>query len=418
MDGELNILIIEDNPADAELAERELKKGGFVFSMKRVEREEPFLREIQEFKPDVIIADYSLPGYSGMEALRAAIDHAPFTPFIIFTGSISEEVAVECIKAGAWDYVIKEHITRLVPAVRSALEKRSIIEEKEMATEAVRRSENKYRTIFNASPAAIVLLDRSGKVLDANASIGEMTGYAPGEIIKRHVADLPYVPAADRPKIAESFRKRIEGGDVPPYETDLIKKNGEGMVGRVVGSVMRDEDGEISGAVIVISDVTECKRTEKNMEELAKFPEENPYPVLRVDRDGRVLYANASSDVLMNSWGKKVGDFVPDKWRNTTLDVFTTGGRRVLEEKVEKKDFLFMFAPIVDAGYMNIYANDITEVREAEKELKETIAQLQRFKEVTVDREEKMIELKKEINKLYSERGEKEPYDVSFAEHE
>jgi len=139
MERELRILILEDIATDAELMERELRKAGIIFSSRRVDSKEAFVRELNEFAPDLILSDYWLPQFNGMEALLLAKQLAPSVPFIVVTGSINEETAVECMKAGASDYVIKENLIRLCPAIKGALEKRRSIEEKARAEEELRR---------------------------------------------------------------------------------------------------------------------------------------------------------------------------------------------------------------------------------------------------------------------------------------
>jgi len=121
MDKELRILILEDQNTDAELMERELRKGGISFSSKRVETKEDFLREIKAFIPDIILSDYKLPSFDGSSALAIAREHCPEIPFIFVSGTIGEELAIETLKDGATDYVLKERLTRLVPAASRAL---------------------------------------------------------------------------------------------------------------------------------------------------------------------------------------------------------------------------------------------------------------------------------------------------------
>jgi DNA-binding NtrC family response regulator len=113
MDKELQILILEDEPNDVELIEWELNKAGIVFTSKRVETRKDFIRGLKDFKPDIILSDYKLPQFDGMAALELTKELVPSVPFIIVTGSMNEETAVECMKAGATDYVLKAHLARL-----------------------------------------------------------------------------------------------------------------------------------------------------------------------------------------------------------------------------------------------------------------------------------------------------------------
>ena len=137
MSEKLKILLLEDVPEDAELVKRQLRNEGLEFSSRLVETREDFIKELHDFKPDLIVADYSLPSFNAMEAIEIVQEQARSTPVIVCTGSVSEEIAVECIKAGAADYVIKEHITRLGTAVRGALDRQRALNEKEKAEQAL-----------------------------------------------------------------------------------------------------------------------------------------------------------------------------------------------------------------------------------------------------------------------------------------
>ncbi len=117
----LRILILEDQPADAELVTRELRKAGFKFIIKEVATEKEFLAELAAYGPEVILADYAVPGFGGLSALAAAQKLCPETPFIFVSGSLGEEAAVETLHHGATDYVAKTRLARLGPAVRRAL---------------------------------------------------------------------------------------------------------------------------------------------------------------------------------------------------------------------------------------------------------------------------------------------------------
>jgi DNA-binding NtrC family response regulator len=118
---ELRILILEDQNADAELMEYELRKGGIFFSSKRVQTKEEFLKELNTSMPDLILSDYKLPSFDGSSALAIARENFPAVPFIFVSGTIGEELAIETMKSGATDYVLKERLTRLVPAASRAL---------------------------------------------------------------------------------------------------------------------------------------------------------------------------------------------------------------------------------------------------------------------------------------------------------
>jgi len=175
MSEKLKILLLEDLPEDAALIERQLRNEGLEFSSRLVETREDFIKELHDFKLDLIIADYSLPSFNGLEAIEIVQKQSPSTPVVVCTGSISEEIAVECIKAGAADYVIKEHIIRLGSAVSGAMEKKYALEEKIQAEEALSASEERFRTLFETSPDGIVI-DQNGILVYANPAYQQMFG--------------------------------------------------------------------------------------------------------------------------------------------------------------------------------------------------------------------------------------------------
>ncbi len=135
---ELRILILEDVPADAELMERELRKAGIKFTSRRVETKEDFTRELDEFMPDLVLADHKLPSFDGLSALGIVRERHRDLPYVFVTGSMGEEWAIETLKKGATDYVLKERLARLVPAVTRALREAKEQIERRLAEEKIR----------------------------------------------------------------------------------------------------------------------------------------------------------------------------------------------------------------------------------------------------------------------------------------
>jgi two-component system, cell cycle sensor histidine kinase and response regulator CckA len=135
------VLIVEDLATDAELAQREIRKVLDVGELRCVETREDYLSALSTFLPDLIVSDYQLPQFDGLAALKLALEYCPDVPFIIVTGSMNEDTAVECMKAGAWDYVIKEHVKRLGPAIQSAIERQHVKSERVKLEEQLRMSQ-------------------------------------------------------------------------------------------------------------------------------------------------------------------------------------------------------------------------------------------------------------------------------------
>jgi signal transduction histidine kinase len=147
MKKEIHILMVEDEAADAELSRLALRKGGFHFSLVRVQTESDFLRELNQRPPDVILSDYSLPSFDGYAALRIANQRCPEVPFIFVTGTMGEEVAIETLKNGATDYVLKTRLTRLAPAVHRALREAQERLDRKRAEDQLRDSHKQLRAL-------------------------------------------------------------------------------------------------------------------------------------------------------------------------------------------------------------------------------------------------------------------------------
>lgn len=190
----MNILIVEDVPTDAELCQREVRKVLGTCQFQVVETRHDYLAALREFVPDLILCDYSMPGFDGLSALRLALEFAPETPFIMVTGSVTENVAVECMKAGAWDYIIKEHIKRLGPAVLNALEKKQTLVTKRKAEE---EREAAYHALDKALNDSITAMSKMVEMRDP---------YTAGHQTK--VADLS-VAIARELKLAEENVKYL-----------------------------------------------------------------------------------------------------------------------------------------------------------------------------------------------------------------
>src|SRR3989440_2978620 len=139
--------MLEDDVTDAALVENALRKGEIGFSLVRVESREEFLRELDERPPDLILLDYALPGFDGVSALNLAQEKYPDIPFIFVTGTLGEEVVIEMLKSGATDYVLKNRLSRLAPAVQRALREAVERAERRRAEENLRKSHKQLRAL-------------------------------------------------------------------------------------------------------------------------------------------------------------------------------------------------------------------------------------------------------------------------------
>ena len=139
--------MLEDDATDAELTRFALSKGGLHFSLARVETRDQYLQELSQRPPELILSDYSLPGFNGHDALTLARDQCPETPFIFVTGTLGEEVAIETLKSGATDYVLKTRLSRLIPAVNRALREAHDRAQRRRAEDQLRQSHEQLRAL-------------------------------------------------------------------------------------------------------------------------------------------------------------------------------------------------------------------------------------------------------------------------------
>ena len=201
--------MVEDQPVDTEMAVRALKKNDIDFDYIRVETEKDFRNAINDYNPDLIISDYSMPMFNGMDALKIANEVCPDIPFIILTGSINEETAVECIKTGATDYLLKDNMTRLPFAVLDAIKKFENEKQKQIIEIKLTESEKRYTALFQNNHAVMILFDpENGKIIDANPAACNFYGYSQKELTSMSMPDLNKLPIHE---LKEKYQKALNG---------------------------------------------------------------------------------------------------------------------------------------------------------------------------------------------------------------
>ena len=246
-DKPLRILHLEDEADDAELVQAALRGDGLQCDIRNVDTRGAFLEALTRDRPDIVLSDFSLPEIDGLTALALVRERAPDVPFILVSGTLGEEAAVESLRSGATDYVLKHRLVRLAPAVRRAVAE---------AAEARKRSqaERMFRTLLECAPDALILVDRQGTIVLLNAQAERMFGYARSELMGQAMESLlaeksredhaalraryfAVTDGAQAPAAAELRGRRTDGAEFP---IEIILSPLETEDGLLVTSAIRD----------------------------------------------------------------------------------------------------------------------------------------------------------------------------------
>ena len=276
MAAKLKILFVEDVMSDAELIWHEIEKKNISFSKVLVDTRDNYLENMKDFEPDIIISDYKLPQFDGMAALLLRNKLAPLTPFILVTGSINEEVAVDFIKAGADDYILKENLSRLVPAITASINKIKLANEKKTAEDELQKSELRLQKAQFIAHVGNWELDLSSKLIWSSDEALRIYGFdkrsheIPLELIKK--SPLPEYRAL----LDETLDRLLKYNE--PYEVEFnIMRASDGAIRSIYSKaeLVVAPDGEHATIIGVIQDITDRKKNEEELIRAKVKAEEN-----------------------------------------------------------------------------------------------------------------------------------------------
>ena len=255
----LRVLIVEHSLPDAELSLAELKKAGLEVRADLVQSSEEFTERLCSNAYDIILADYRLPGWTGLEALALLRNAGKDIPFLLVTGTLGEEAAVECIKQGVTDYVLKGHLTRLPVAVRHALEEKTLREERTRAEQALRESEASFRLLFADNPLPMWVYDvETSRFLQVNDAAVTHYGYSREEFLQMRITDIQ--PQEDVARLL-----KVAGGRTPAVPASGWWRH-QLRDGRIIDVEIISHKLEFAGReanLVVAQDITERKRVEE-----------------------------------------------------------------------------------------------------------------------------------------------------------
>lgn len=384
MNKQLRILILEDDDTDAELMKHELRKGNITFESRCVETREAFEKSLEDFAPDLILADYTLPAFDGRSALRISNEKLPDVPFIFVSGTIGEDFAIESLKSGATDYVLKDRISRLAPAVNRALREAEEKIEYKKAEKALKDSEEKlrlFRSLIDQSNDAFFVNDpETGRILDANDKACISLGYRLEELLNMRVFDFEAT-------IPDHFSWKEHVKGVKKKKNIILEgrhKRKDGTIFPVEINVNYVVIGNVSYMIAVARDITERKQTEEELRIKARLLDDATDSIFVHDLDGNFIYINEgayksrgfSKEEIM---GINLHDIVTPEYAKLIeprIKKLIKDGEGTFESVHLRKDKSTMpietHARIIESGGRKLVLSvirDITERKRAEKAL-------------------------------------------------
>ena len=296
----LQVLILEDSADDAQLLLLQLEQDGIEVEWQRVETEAAF-RAALDSQPDLILADYSLPSYSGIKALELRNELGLDIPFILVSGTMGEDIAVTAMQQGAADYLLKDRLARLGEAVRNALEEKRVRDEKRWAEEALRKSEERLRLLSEAAHDLTTLVNRQWIIEYTNTYAAQQFGVSPQELIGKKLTEIFPAEIANRQQT--NLQKVFDSGQPLYIEAPSIFQGKTTWLGSWLVPV-KDKLSDEANAVLVVSrDVTERKQAED---------------ALRESEARYRLAARATNDVIWE-WDPKTNELM---WSENAQSIF------------------------------------------------------------------------------------------------
>jgi len=264
----IKILILEDSELDCELVKLELEQNEIEFTITRVETEKDFIRELENPVYDIVLSDYKLPQYDGMRALLEARKRVPATPFIIVTGTLSEETAADSIKNGAWDYVVKQRLFRLPNSIKNVLELKTERDDKQQAQDALVESERMYRTLMEGVSQPIFVVGYDGQIRYVNSNTADIMEKDRHDIVGQPLSGI--FPGSTADTILSKIRQAIEEDNLVTDISEIPIPGGQRWFSTRINPLASkneqpEDENTVKTALVISTDITEMKNAEKQI---------------------------------------------------------------------------------------------------------------------------------------------------------
>ncbi|MFO1449246.1 MAG: PAS domain S-box protein [Opitutaceae bacterium] len=293
----LTLVLVEDNPRDAELVVSALEQAGVDFRWRQVDNAADFLAALEP-PPDIVLSDYDLPQFSGLEALRLLRQRYPEVPFILISGTIGEDTAVAAMKGGATDYLLKDRLARLGSAVRNALAEGKLQRERRQVEEALRLSEERFRLLTETITEVFWIFNAdASQVLYVSPGYERTWGRPCSGLYARASDWMEAVHPEDRPRLAEASARRANGSFNEVYR--VVQPNGSVRWIHDRAFPYRDGNAQVLRVVGVAVDITAQRLASEELqrrEEWFRLLIENATDlIVVVDQTGVIRYQSPSS---------------------------------------------------------------------------------------------------------------------------
>ncbi len=300
MEKNLKIIVVEDSENDTLLEIRLIEQAGYKVKHVRVETKEELEAALKADEWDVVLSDFTMPHFSGAEALRVVRSKDDFIPFIFVSGTIGEDRAVKTLKDGASDYILKIDPKRLVSSIERELRDKELRLQRIRAQDQLRESEERYRDLFDSAPVGYHEIDAGGTITRVNRMELKLFGYEHDEMVGKpawlFVADADASGERVAAKLAETIPVSVNS------EREFVRKDGTTFPAIIDESYIRDKNGKVAGIRTVVQEVTARKAAEKGLREsedkFRTLAEQSPNMIF-INREGRVIYANHRCSEVM-----------------------------------------------------------------------------------------------------------------------
>ncbi len=387
----VKVLLIEDNPDHILLTKRILEKADQGYQLDSVSEAKEGIRKIIEESYDLILCDYRLPRANALDIIKEIKTKGIDLPFIAITALGSEKIAVELMKEGAYDYIIKDasYEDALPMVIKRSIERYKMKKDKEDAEKALRESEAQYRGIFNSTTDSFLIFDLEGNIVEANSQACKMYGYSYKELTKLSGRDIVH---PDHYHLFGQFKRDVQKSDEFYCESVDVRKDGSSFNIEVRGTEFNYKDGK--HLLAVIRDITERKRIERELvfqrSKLEAILQSIDCGIDIVSYDYKVQFQNS---FLLDRFGDLRGKFCYREYMNKDKPCSDCSIRKAIENnRVERTEVIaadglnyeLVSTPIKNHdGTMSAVkmVMDITERKKAESALADAYRQLKETQE-------------------------------------